>query len=204
MANIKRTNSMYGAADSASNKSLSNFHISDKNNMQYFEVARNNLFVLQITDVSDLLSADGKTKINGDVWEEGLRISLTKCNPPHFSINPIKIQRGNSSVKAADVPEWSDCQIEFEDYIGLNTKGLLEAWHNLAYVSTEDTIGRMSEYKKNAVLIEYDSKHTLVRSWDLIGCWVSTVQESPFDVTSTGERVISATLVYDRAIEHDF
>lgn len=58
----------------------------------------------------------------------------------------------------------------------------------------------MSDYKKTCYLMEFDPSFNLVRTWKLIGCWVSAISENDFTMGSAGEKTISATITFDRAI----
>ena len=50
--------------------------------------------------------------------------------------------------------------------------------------------------------MEYLPDNTLVRYWDLIGCWVKEITEDGWDNESSGKKSITATIRYDRAIPH--
>ena len=132
---------------------------------------------------------------------------------PHFALGKFEIKRGNSTVKFTDTPTWDSGTVEFQDFVGLETKNVLMAWQALAYDVNTDTQGRAGDwvdedgvthrgYKRDAYLIEYTPDHQQVRYWKLIGCWISQISESTFDVSETGGRTISCTFEYDRAEMH--
>ena len=58
----------------------------------------------------------------------------------------------------------------------------------------------MKDYKKNCELVEYTQDFVPIRSWELIGCWISALSESDFDKESDGKRQITATIQFDKAI----
>lgn len=203
----------------ANTEKLGSYHISA--DIQNYEPAKSNHFTFIVHDLTDLLPVDytGETNTDQDESEyfanpdEVIKLSVKSFSPPHFNVSPITIRRGNSIVKYADVPEWSEQTLELEDYIGLNTKSVIMAWQGLAYDVVHDTQGRAGDwydsngllhkgYKKDCTLVEYTPDFQQVRYWDLIGCWVSNVSESPFEVDGSGDRKINATIQYDRAIMH--
>lgn len=57
----------------------------------------------------------------------------------------------------------------------------------------------MADYKKICYLQEYTPDWELVRTWKLIGCWVSGISEDTFSNESTSKKTITATIQFDRA-----
>lgn len=215
----------------ADTNKLGTYHISS--DLQNYETARSNFFSLIIEGLNDLLypefSYNGENTTNQYVTggenvkkklaKDVIKLSINKAFVPHFSLGVIPIQRGNSVVKFADTPTWDDNKtLEFQDFVGLETKTVLMAWQALAYDVMTDTQGRAGDYtltingnqvarqgyKKNCVLVEYTPDFQVVRYWNLIGCWISAISEADFDVTSGGNggRQITCTFQYDRAEMH--
>lgn len=163
-------------------------------------------------------TSDAFTSSNsGSEWtgQDVIQLSINKAFVPHFELNEIEVKRGNSSVKFADTPSWSSGTLEFQDFVGLRVKEVLMAWNQLAYDPNTDLQGRAADwyettgngsllrpgYKKDCTLIEYTPDFQEVRSWTLKGCWIKSLNESPFDVSnSSGGRQITVNFVYDRAI----
>ena len=146
-----------------------------------------------------------------------LELSLNKMFVPHFTLGTIEVKRGNSTVKFADTPTWdSGKTIEIQDFIGLEAKTVLLAWQALAYDVNTDEQGRAGDweqningqvvkrkgYKKNCELCEYTADGELIRYWTLIGCFITSINESDFDKSQTGARQITATMEFDRAVMH--
>ncbi len=212
---------------------LGTYHIST--DLQNYETARSNFFQLIVENLDDLLypeysysdnnltdasyvTGKSKKKLMG---QDVLRLSINKAFVPHFSMTPIEVRRGNSVVKFADTPTWDGNKtLEFQDFVGLETKSVLMAWQALAYDVMTDTQGRAARYqvgvdgsnqpiyrpgyKKDCTLVEYTPDFQPIRYWKLIGCWISAIQESDFDVTNGGNggRQITVTFEYDRAEMH--
>ena len=201
---------------------LGTYHISS--DLQNYESARSNFFKLIVDDLDDLLypqfSYTGENADNEYVTKKGkrsgqevLKLSVNTSSVPHFNLGIVEIRRGNSVVKFTDVPTWDAGTITVQDFVGLETKNVLMAWQALAYDVNSDTQGRAGDwtdedgvkhkgYKRDCTLVEYTPDHQQIRYWKLIGCWISNISESNFDVTSTDGRNITATLQYDRAIMH--
>lgn len=160
------------------------------------------------------------TSTSGKSGQEAIKLSVNRMFVPHFSTNPIEIRRGNSIVKFADVPSWSSGSLSAQDFVGLEVKNILMAWQALTYDVVSDTQGRAGDwdqvigeganrqvihhkgYKRNCVLVEYSPDYEQIRYWDLIGCWISRLEEAPFESDGTGGREITITLEFDRAIMH--
>ena len=211
----------------ADTNKLGTYHISS--DLQNYETARSNFFSLIIENLDELLYPEfsytgenpdsnyvtGETKGKGKLKAgEVLKLSINKAFVPHFTLGVIPIQRGNSVVKFADTPTWDGNKtLEFQDFVGLQTKTVLMAWQALAYDVMNDTQGRAGNYtingvtrqgyKKDCTLVEYTPDFQVVRYWILKGCWISSIQESDFDVTNSGGgRQITCTFEYDRAEMH--
>lgn len=153
------------------------------------------------------------TNSKGRTPQEVIKLSVNKMFVPHFSLGQVEIRRGNSVVKFTDVPTWDSGTIELQDFVGLETKNVLMAWQALAYDVVSDTQGRAGDwqdengvwhrgYKRKCTLVEYTPDWEQIRYWELIGCWISNITESNFEVDGQGGRSLSITLQYDRAIMH--
>jgi hypothetical protein len=184
--------------------SLSAQHIST--NLANYEAARTGFFSLIVDDIDNIVKAsysgDPAAATNNDKIaraQETLKLNVISAPVPHFSLEPLKYQRGNDTVKFAGVPTFKDGSVKVDDVVGMDTKSILMAWQALAYNVYTRKGGRMKDYKKNATLIEYTQDFEQVRSWTLYGCWISDISEEDFNKESDGKRQITATIQYDRA-----
>lgn len=134
--------------------------------------------------------------------QEILDFSVVKFDAPHFSQQTIEVKRGNSTLKYAGVPSFKSGQLVINDFSGADGKSILEAWQNLSYNVIDDTIQSSDKYKVNATILEYLPDNTLVRYWELQGCWVSGISEDSYDSESGNKKTVTATIEYDRAIPH--
>jgi len=213
----------------ADTNKLGTYHIAS--DIQNYETARSNFFTLIVEDLDDLIYPEFSygeqnaqseyvtgTRFGKKSGQEVLKLSINKAFVPHYSLGVIPIQRGNSVSKFADTPTWDGNKtLEFQDFVGLETKSVLMAWQALAYDVMTDTQGRAGDYtldvngtkvqrkgyKKDCTLVEYTPDFQVVRYWKLIGCWISSLSESDFDVTNSGGgRQITVQFEYDRAEMH--
>ena len=172
-------------------------------NPQLFEPSRGNTFRFYVSGLGGLLRAsytgqEEDSTISQDA-DKMLELSVKGTAIPKFSQEPITIRRGNSVMKAAGLPTFSEGSLTIDDFIGADGRSILMAWQNLSYNVQTQMVGYMSEYKKDAVLIEYDPKFKMVRQWNLYGCWVSDLTPGEFDHDNGDKRQISATIQYDWA-----
>lgn len=159
-------------------------------------------FVLNFVDFNGNpinLSANGLTW-SSEQAQEILRLAVVQCNIPHYSIEPIVERRGNTVQKFAGLPTFNNGQITVRDWIGANTKDILQAWQKLAVNMDTGKTGLMSDYKFTGHLLEYTPDRQLIRTWKLYGVWVSSIEEEPYNHENEGgARAITATLEYDHA-----
>lgn len=178
------------------------YHVND--NTKYYESQRSTdfEFIIDAADMENLVSITSNQVIPNA--QEVLRLAVVECPIPHYNINVLTQRRGNSITKFAGTPEWSEGQVTVRDWIGVDTKGILMAWQHLAYDVNTDKVGILSDYKKNATLIEYSPDKQVVRSWTLYGCWINNISEPNFSHgESQNDRVITATIQYDKAVLND-
>ena len=188
MAEINATNN-YGS-----------YHLAD--NLDLFEVQRDNNFEFIVTGIDNILRVGAdETDENARITnaQDVLKFSVVQASIPMFTQNVIKIQRGNSIMKAAGIPEFGDGSLVVNDYIGADTKSALMAWQNLSYDVKTEKVGRMADYKKTCYLLEYTPDYKLVRRWRMVGCWISGLSESEFNMESDSKKTVSATIQYDKA-----
>ena len=172
-------------------------------NPNLYEVQRTNNFEFVVTGIDNILKAGANgTEANAYIpnAQEVIRISVVSAPIPHFTQGTIEIKRGNSTIKAAGVPTFSAGTVVVNDYIGADTKAVLMAWQNLSYNVMTEKVGLMSDYKKDAYLVEYTPDYQQVRKWRLYGCWISGLSESEYSNETNDKHQITATIEYDKAV----
>lgn len=149
-----------------------------------WEPQRTNNFELQIVGLSDPAS-------------NTVTLSVANFSAPSVSVNPITVPYGNNKVKFAGTPEYGESSVTFNDFIGLDTAGILDTWFKDTYNVDDQTVGEASRYKKTAYLIEYSPDGKTSRQWQLEGCWLSNLSFGDFNQEGGSVRQVSGTLQYD-------
>lgn len=191
------------------NKALTTYHLSTGTERTW-QPAKGNFFEFIVEEMGDLLKPGVEEELAEDTdyitnGQEVIRLTVHETAIPHFELGTLSIRRGNSVVKYAGVPTFNEGSLVCTDMIGAQSKAVLEAWQNLAYNVMTDKGGRAytatgTGYKRNATLIEYTSDHVRVRSWKLIGCWISNLTEDNYNEETDDIRRVTCTIQYDRAI----
>lgn len=168
-----------------------------------YEPQRNNNFEVHIYGLNSLLTVDKGIAIPADIAEQSLTLSAVSVGQINTNVGILPIAYGNTKVKFAGLPEISDSDIVYNDYIGKSTERIIAAWHALVFNPKTEKIGRASVYKKPGRLIETAPDGTHSRVWELKGCWPSNVQYGGYDYNGGATRQITMTLTYDIAIPLD-
>lgn len=169
-----------------------------------YEPQRNNNFEIHIYGLDNLRTADRNYKVNQSQAEECLTLSAVSVGQINTDVGVIEIPYGNTKVKYAGLPTINNTDIVYSDYIGKATERVIAAWHALVFNPKTEKIGRATDYKKRALLIETAPDGSSARTWMLMGCWPSNVQYGNYDYNGGGQvRQITMTLTYDIAIPLD-
>ena len=183
-------------------RAFGTYHLAD--NPSQYQPAVSNTFRLIVYGIDNMRRAGTRDEyVKGGT--EIVDFSVRSVNLPSFQQGAVTINRGNSQVHFAGTPQWSDGSITIYDYIDADGKSVLQAWQAQQYDVLRDVVYRVATtgYKKKAHLIEYTSDNRMVRYWELQGCWITNLSESPFDSTNgSSAREIQASIKYDRAIPH--
>ena len=191
LQSIDRPSTLHEAGDR-----LGTYYLTD--NPKYYEIQRSNNFVFYVSGLSKAFNI-ANNKYAQDNADDVIKISVNRATVPHFTQSPIQVKRGNNTMKFAGVPEFGSGSIDLNDYIGAGTKDVLLAWQNKSYDVRTEKVGLASDYKKDAYLLEYTPDYQLVRTWKLMGCWISGLSEGEYSHDSADKHTISATIEYDKA-----
>lgn len=183
--------------DVPSNINRNMYHVTNSDaGRAMYEPARSTDFELFVTGLDDLL--DG---VSGEDAQEVIRFAVAKAPVPHFSIDALAQRRGNTVQKFAGTPSFSEGSLELYDWIGQDTKSILLAWQAKACNLETGKTGILTDYKKDATLVEYSPDGQAIRAWDMYGCWVNAISEDDFDHSNNqSERRLRATMQYDMAM----
>lgn len=172
-----------------------------------FEPQRTNNFELQITGLETLkYFQNNQSGIGGAVPSNiatQLTLSVSDFSAPNFNVSPIEIPYANNKVKYAGVPSYEGGSITFNDFLGMDTERLLMAWFKEVYNPASQAVGRATSYKKTAFLVEYDPSGQFSRVWELVGCWISSLDLGTFAQGTNDVRKISCTFQYDHCKPRD-
>lgn len=191
LQNVDRPSTLHEAGDK-----LGTYYLTD--NPKYYEIQRSNNFIFYVSGLSKKLSITNN-KYAQENADDIIKISVNKATVPHFTQSAIQVKRGNNTMKFAGAPEFGSGSIDLNDYIGAGTKDVLLAWQNKSYDVRTEKVGLASDYKKDAYLLEYTPDYQLVRTWKLMGCWISGLSEGDYSHDSADKHTITATIEYDKA-----
>lgn len=191
LQNVDRPSTLHEAGDR-----LGTYYLTD--NPKYYEIQRSNNFVFYVSGLSKAFNI-ANNKYAQDNADDVIKISVNKSTVPHFTQSAIQVKRGNNTMKFAGAPEFGSGSIDLNDYIGAGTKDVLLAWQNKSYDVRTEKVGLASDYKKDAYLLEYTPDYQLVRTWKLMGCWISGLSEGEYSHDSADKHTITATIEYDKA-----
>lgn len=153
-------------------------------NKDDFEPQRTNNFEVQFTNL------DGS---------ETITLATADFGAPDISVSTLDVSYGNSKVHFAGTPSYSGGSFTCNDFIGLNVEKILNAWFKKVYNPETETIGKASEYKKTAYLSEFSPDYTLVRQWELIGCFPTQLNLGSYSQSNNSVRSVSLNISYDYA-----
>ena len=195
---------------------LGTYHIAQ--HPELYTPSRNNNFVFMFTFPTEMTrliksGVDVKTATEDDYisvekLQEVLMLSVNESAVPHYTQSVITMKRGNGSYKFAGAVEYPSGSFKFNDFIGADTKACLMAIRRLSFNQENETIPTATSSIENnykavgGVLMEYSPDHRLIRYWDYYGVWINELSEGAFSSEDDGKREITATIQYDRAIEH--
>ena len=107
---------------------IGSYHLAD--NPELYEIQRDNNFEFIVTGIDNILRV-GANETDENAFipnaSQTLRFSVVSASIPMFSQEPIVIRRGNSVMKAAGLPSFTDGSLVVNDYIGADTKSALMA-----------------------------------------------------------------------------
>lgn len=166
-----------------------------------FEPQRTNNFEIRFEDLDTLVSSTGEMKYT----DCGKAITLSVANVGDLAqnIEAITVNYGNNAIKFAGKPSLNSISVTINDFIGLETERILEAWSSLVYNKNTQTVGKASVYKKRGYLIEYSPDYEIAKVWQLEGCWPGTITYGGYAQENSGQRQITMDLNIDFALALD-
>lgn len=167
-----------------------------------FEPQRTNNFEIQFPNLGKLTSAQGGMEFENP--GESISLSVKSVGELSQNIDNIAVHYGNNAIKFAGKPSLNDISVTINDFIGMDTERILEAWSALVYNKYSQKVGRASVYKTDAYLLEYAPDGTNVKAWKLEGCWPGTISYGGYSQDGGSIREITLTLNVDFAFALDY
>lgn len=180
---------------------ISAYHLAANPNS--FETQKSNAFKFIVTGLDPLVSPiTGKIIPNA---ADVLKQSVFSFEEPSFSQTPIEVRMGNTVVKTAGTPTFSNGTLGLHDYVGVETYNILYAWQALSFNIKTGRVGLAGDYKKTAYLLEYTTDFSkVVKVWKLYGVWIQDLKKDGFDNSQNASEVkINCSISYDWAEPED-
>lgn len=119
---------------------------------------------------------------------------------PNYTSSPIEIAHYNSKVKIAGAVDYTDIALTIIDTIDPENAQELYDWFLQVYDPEGNVIGFASEYKDSGRIVQYDTKGSQIRQWNLEGVWPTSVNFGTGEMSSKEPVNIEATLSVDYAV----
>ena len=166
-----------------------------------FEPQRTNNFEIRFEGLDSLVSSTGEMKYTD--CAKAITLSVANVGDLAQNIEAIAVNYGNNAIKFAGKPTLNSISLTINDFIGLETERILEAWSSLVYNKNTQKVGRATAYKKRAYLVEYSPDYEIAKVWQLEGCWPGTITYGGYAQENNGQRQINMDLNVDFALALD-
>lgn len=166
-----------------------------------FEPQRTNNFEVRFEGLDELISSTGTMPYKN--CGKAITLSVSSVGNLNQSIDALPVSYGNNAIKFAGKPTLNSISISVNDFIGLNTERILEAWSALVYNKNTQNIGRATAYKRRGYLIEYSPDYEICKIWQLEGCWPGSIDYGGYAQDGGNMRQISFDLHIDFAYALD-
>ena len=164
-----------------------------KDNVNY-EIQRQNHFEISI-DLQRLALGPSNT------YQEHIRLCCTKASIPNLSIQPVDLKHGNETIHVAGAPSFERSSVSVYDTIGSDMANMLQLWFWRIFNPNTHLMGLVSSYKTDAQLYLYSPDASVIRCWDLIGVFPTSLNFGDMNADGNGQvQQITMDLSVDRSI----
>ena len=163
-----------------------------------WEPQRTNNYELRFPTLPQLYTAQTGVALPSNA-SDVLTLSNASCSGINSSIDALKVSYGNNSINFAGKPSYNDISADFNDFIGIKSLHIIEAWRNLVYDPYTEKIGRASQYKMPGYMIEYAPDGVTSKMWQIEGCFPGPINYGSFSNDDNSIRKISVTFYIDVA-----
>jgi len=156
------------------------------------EPKRQNRFILKFDSIP---AADSSAP-------ENLALDILSASRPSLNFNFDTISRLNEQFKFAANPTWEDITCTFYDFDrGANSASqILWKWARAIYDPVTGAMGAAIQYKTNATLVILSPDGSIAETWDLFGCFPSSLSFNEVTYGGADALQVEMTLSFDYAI----
>lgn len=122
-----------------------------------------------------------------------LQFSVNQFPIPALQQQEVPHRYLNEERKFAGLPTYQGIQITFNDYLDMDTVGILNAWRLLVYNPANGKIGWKRNYAGSGHIDMFAPNGQVVRTHGLQGVWPS--QFTPGQVNMQGDATVMCTLM---------
>ena len=131
--------------------------------------------------------------------EQVLTLAIVSCALPTESNEVITLNYGNTNVKVAGTANTEGGTVVVRDYLQKDMEKIIDDWRASVWNKSNDAIGFTTNYKKQALIIQFAPDCTYERTWKVEGIWPSQVSYGDLSNNDGGVKEIQITLQYDKA-----
>ena len=164
-----------------------------KDNVNY-EVQRSNHFEISI-DLKRLNLGPA------DIYSEHIRLCCTSSSIPTISVEAVDLRHGNEVIHVAGAPKFAGSTIKVYDTIGSNMANMLQLWFWRIFNPETHQMGLVTSYKTNAQLYLYAPDSSVIRKWELMGVFPTSLNFGDMSSDGNGGAMqITMELSVDRSV----
>ena len=128
-----------------------------------------------------------------------IELACESTGLPTISNDPIELSHGNSKVKVAGQATVDDVSVVVKDFITPDIEKLLWQWRLKVYNPETGKVGWAQNYKHDAKIIQYGPNGEVKRTWQLKGCWPTSLDLGELNYEGGDKKSITMNLSVDNA-----
>lgn len=130
-----------------------------------------------------------------------LAINARQVTIPSYQITPIIVPHMNHDVKVAGRPTLPDMTVTFQNAYNYDAIEVLENWGQYVYDGESEQMGYAEEYKIDGLLLVYDTKQYVRKTYQLKGCFPLNIGDKDYDWTASDVSMRTATFSLDKVLD---
>lgn len=150
-----------------------------------------------------VLGGNNNANVSQGASDEELTLALDTFPIPKDSNGIIEAAWLNEKRKFVGLPVFDDLSVVYKDFVDRDTAKMLRRWRYECYDPETGKIGLAATYKKKGWVSLFAPNGEYVRSYEIIGAWISNLD--PGDIDMAGEDIlrITATITIDKCIPRE-